>query len=301
MSTDIRNAWRLPVGADPFDEIAPLREAVVGIQLAEDAREIVGTAVRIVDELSLHRDPQRMILMRGGQPASPLRPWRSAIEHLAYAESQESQAEWGTDRQRFEIQFVRDDADNRLCALRYAENPRIIAASDEVMRSRGWADWHYQNRSDKPEEVSEEEWEQRKKSWDRILDLSAPAEVGLGLSIKPRAKFGTTPSLTGLGPGESEAIESVETPTREERLDKIIHRAQFDRIDSREGETDISELMSLVGAAEDARRALRATPVWDDLLAEVFDLDVEDLRSHHEEPLVTHTLTEEKVFRALDA
>ncbi len=60
---------------------------------------------------------------------------------------------------------------------------------EEIMKIEGIVDFHYQNQTDRPEEISEEDWEHRKEVWDRLfMGSSVPAETGLMLNLFPSFK-----------------------------------------------------------------------------------------------------------------
>jgi hypothetical protein len=49
-------------------------------------------------------------------------------------------------------------------------------------------DFHYQNSTDRPDEISEKEWSHRREVWDRVLlssKSSIPSEVGLIANLMP--------------------------------------------------------------------------------------------------------------------
>lgn len=68
------------------------------------------------------------------------------------------------------------------------------------IRMEGLEDFHYQNCSDRPREVSRAAWAHRKKVWDRILQDRTPAQSGFtfplvdlkdsGLALKITARLG---------------------------------------------------------------------------------------------------------------
>ncbi|MGF6281954.1 hypothetical protein ABH908_000013 [Pseudomonas frederiksbergensis] len=67
-----------------------------------------------------------------------------------------------------------------LLALHYLENnPGFL----EVLKGIGFEDFHYQNSTNRPDSISEQDWEERSATWARALDKDVPASVGLTYEI----------------------------------------------------------------------------------------------------------------------
>jgi hypothetical protein len=45
------------------------------------------------------------------------------------------------------------------------------------------SDYHYQDQSDQPEDISDGDWEARKELWDKILDWNAPSVSGFSYTL----------------------------------------------------------------------------------------------------------------------
>ena len=281
MGWRINNAWRLPAGADPFGEIEPLRQAVVPVQQVADAQEIADTAVSLVDQFSLHGDVSRLPMRGEDMPVDPSFPWVSAVRVLSYQESKISQTMADTDRHRCEIQFIRDLGDGRVYAICYADEESIRDAARKAMADRGWQDWGDKGIADG--------------TWDRIIGDRAPAEVGLGLSIKPVGKFGTTPPMMGITDEEVQAIEQVQMRTVGQRLTRMALDVFLCRFSSGDVSQAISEMMD----AYDSIDALAGTPGWASLVEKMIDLSVDDVRGHGEGPIIGHRLSEDDIAEVL--
>lgn len=281
MGWNIRNAWRLPADADPFAEIASLRQAVVPAQLLADAQEIADTAVSLVDRFCLHGDVCRLPMRGDDTPVNPHWPWVSAVGVLAHQESKISQMRAGTDRHRCEIQFIRDFDDGRVYAICYADDRDIRQAATEAMIARDWQDW-----TPSGSEPS---------VWDKIVGHRTPAEVGLGLSIKPVGKFGTTPALMGMTDAENEAMDQVRIHTVDERLSRMALDVYFSRFAS----GDASQAMSVLMDATDRIDSLIGSPGWDRLRSQMVDLSLADVREHRDSPVASHRLSEDDIAEVL--
>lgn len=295
MSTKIYNAWRLPIDTDIFAEVSALREPVTEAQLSEDVREIVECATKIVDDFSLHGDRDLLAETEDGGRADPARPWSSAVDVLRHTESVMSQAVVGTNRQRFEIQFMQDDRDGRIYALHYADNQAVIEAAESVMAERGWADWHYQDQTDKDEDVSDEEWAQRKDVWDHVLGFWAPADVGVGAIIKPEGKFGTTPDVIPMFDSGRRAIDRAQTPSRELRLKALVKKSYLSGINLRAHDSPFSALDQWDQTWENLGKSQR----FEELLSRMEAVEVADFRQYRKYPLISHALTKEMIAEAI--
>lgn len=67
-----------------------------------------------------------------------------------------------------------------LLALHYLENnPGYL----DVLKDIGFEDFHYQNSTDRPDSISEQEWDERSDTWNSALGKDVPASVGLTFDL----------------------------------------------------------------------------------------------------------------------
>jgi hypothetical protein len=86
----------------------------------------------------------------------------------------------------FEVCLIPAGAD--LLALYYIENDHGYT---EALRAAGFEDYHYQNSTDRPDSVSEEEWRAREEAWSRALPRRvAPGQAGLAYTVVSWDDFG---------------------------------------------------------------------------------------------------------------
>lgn len=79
----------------------------------------------------------------------------------------------------FDICLIPDGRD--ILALSYFENNKEYTS---LLEEAGFEDYSYQNSTDKPEVISENEWDERHARWNTALPRStAPCEVGLTYSV----------------------------------------------------------------------------------------------------------------------
>lgn len=301
MSAKIYDAYRLPAGTDVFDVIAPLRAAILPTRLAADAQAICDRAVSLVDDYSLHRDVDRMPAKRerSGESTTlyhPNLPWLSTIYILAEDERWESPSSTFHDEHRFSITLLRDPADGRLLAIAYMGSAEQIRTAFETFtREHGWSDWHYQSQTDRPEEISDEEWAERRKSWDRTLGDSAPVEKSVSIDIVPSMSYGTSPTVLGFTDEEDEAIETCTLPSPARRLERMLGNAIAFVMSQ-----DTSEKQDVLGTVMHGHRiAGRARKNSHDqftaLLSKMHDLTVEDLHTRSyktDEAVLGHAISE---------
>lgn len=104
--------------------------------------------------------------------------------YLAHEEEQAKLAE--TDRRhdpnRFELAFGRDPLTGRYGVLRFADEATLIDAFEAMPEVEAYGYW---NSSDRPDGVTEGEWDERRAFWDRVLPgFSTPVEVMLTWSLR---------------------------------------------------------------------------------------------------------------------
>lgn len=294
MSTKVYNAWRLPLGADIFAETAALHDPVARTQLSEDVAEIATSAVKIIDDFTFHADIERLVLVDDDTHADPTHPWSEAEYSLAYYESRRSQHLAGTNRQRFEIQFMKDDHDGRVYAIHYAENPKVIKTATSIMESRGWTDWHYQDQTDRDETIPQGEWNERRDVWDRLLGNRAPMDIGVGAVVRPEGKFGTTPNVVPLFDSGKKAIENARIPGRAARFEALAKPFFLSGI-SRD---DMRDPVAVLDQWKETWEKMKASGQLRYFISQMNDIEVTDLRGFRKDPFVSHELTPDMLTQA---
>jgi hypothetical protein len=81
-----------------------------------------------------------------------------------------------------DIAFLEDPQDHALYALLFSERPEYRAAWESFEEVTPFAYW---DNTDRPEEVTAEEWELRRQTWDRVLpyDDDIPSQRGITWSL----------------------------------------------------------------------------------------------------------------------
>lgn len=297
MSTKIYDAYRLPEGADPFAIVPALRAAILPARLRADAQVICDRAVQLADAYSLwDNSGQPEGTTRFGEGYRPLMPWTSAIKSLQADEARRDPGSMEHDYHRFALCLLRDPADGRLLAIAHCRATPISMAFAGFVAEQGWADWHYQDQTDYPEEIPSKEWEERGRSWDRALGHDTPVERGLTITVEPPFSHSTSPTVLGITEQEKEAIASCipDDPSRRlaGMLTDHVGRA-LSRTNSPElGDDQPFDFGVAIRALKIVRRARHMEHGGFQALLEKVDLvELESLRRPATDHVLTHRLT----------
>lgn len=194
MSTKIYNGARLREGVDVFDFCAKLRELFLPIYEETVETWTILYATREVLRARDSGEPVRRPLARG----------------YSIFEEAERERQWRLTE--MVVAFAKDPVSGRILVRPYIDNNdylRVWDSLDEVER------WGYWNSADQPEDVSDEEWEERRETWDRVFGDDPVSERSLCFTLVELMK--------GLGPGH------LRTPLRlvygePEEQEEIIRR-----------------------------------------------------------------------------
>lgn len=277
MSTKLHHGHRLAEGVDPFAFIATVRTALNPVRDRADARILAEKVVEIIDKAAVHGLPD--------DPDAPLNDMMSAPLTAAYLAYEDEQAKLGkTDRRhdpnRVELAIGLDQQTGRYGVLLFADCDLLVDAFRAMPQVEEYPYW---NNSDRPDEVTETEWVERREFWDRMLPgCAAPAEVMFTWSLRGPYNPGMMSLVANRSPLILEELPSV---------DRRAHRAAQHAVTDAaarvmpEGSRSLQELTRLVfrtldsdqyPEVVDAARALLPTDVNFDLLMGVRPLVVED-------------------------
>lgn len=204
MSTRIFNGYRLPesrpvpaVAREFAEAIKPAyREATVKaltitslLMLVQTMRQTSGPATPdLVDDEPDLKDPNRaLIALSYGMCDSADIPTSGSILNraadyldLLHRRSREKAHKHQLDRD-VSVTFVSDPADTAwTLALLYTTHEPYEQAWEAL---DGVEPWPYWNVTDRPDDVSEDEWEQRRQAWDRAIGWMPPALVGVSWEL----------------------------------------------------------------------------------------------------------------------
>lgn len=212
MSTKIHNGYRIAAAGllDPFEFLNDLRAVTTGIYRDLLATALARTATGLAD--AAVRNPEQS---SGTQPLTQaLQEANRAHREIVRTGQRNPAWDFG-----FDLVLVADpdDRDWRY-ALIYTEQDAYTDAweTNPVVNRFG-----YWNNTDRPDDVTETEWDRRRTIWNRVLPgYTAPASIGFTWSL---LSDDTGHSLTDIQPVIGDRI-----PSREERA-RMIARTEPQR------------------------------------------------------------------------
>lgn len=172
MSTKVYDGLRLTAHAPDLFTLTRIISKRMREVFYELATEVIsGWVTRIVDEPTERGDEPKMMLLDRGQELW-LAQQNKINPHLR-----------GHDPLRFQIVFseVSDDLGTRRLAYTFCDHPAYREALFGFSNEFGkpyFVDYHYQNSTEGPEEISEEEWSMRRRDWNAVLDSDDPETNG---------------------------------------------------------------------------------------------------------------------------
>jgi hypothetical protein len=109
---------------------------------------------------------------------------------------------------------------NKTLILWYGESDQLRT----IFECQDWIEgYHYQNQADRPEDLSEEEWELRRLDWEEALPNGVPSDRGFTVDLVDEEKFPFLPM---------NVFEGMRVPTVEERAYSItIHNYKPEKVD----------------------------------------------------------------------
>jgi hypothetical protein len=177
VSTKIYNGYRLAPDTDLWEfterlrsEGNPRRDAL-DLEVITAAAESVAARQATVDGKVTERSREAHLM--GGYHA-----WDEAMRQLA-------ESRLG-DPHQLDVTFIRDPETNRILALLYAGSKieEVFTGQPEV------TEYGYWDNTDQPEDVTDEEWEERRVTWDRCLGYDPPVRRGVSFQLRGSATDG---------------------------------------------------------------------------------------------------------------
>lgn len=177
MSTKIHNGyrwepprvWHSP--ADPFRLVSRFNDVVTPAVNLAYTRRVVEQAVEQIDRSDTAAICARIGVVAFVQHHRPLETTAAA-----------RRGERSPDDFSCQIVILCDPADgDRLYFLTYTE-----ADIDDAVLAIEWTrEYRYWNNTDRPDDITEHQWEQRRETWDRVIGRVAPARRGLTWTCAP--------------------------------------------------------------------------------------------------------------------
>lgn len=205
MSTKIYDAYRFPRGIElmAFQERA--RQLANPVRDRLDAAEIVNraTVLAVHDAffVSHKRDEGGVDLLAKASPAA------QACHDYSGEQRKENPRSTFHDPHRFELSLVAHGS--YLGVKTFTSRRDYGPVMEQLCQEFGGQEFHYQNQSDQPDDVTDSEWEERRKFWDAAVGDAPWNERGLSFVLRGEM------SLAMIFPDEiRQAAEPSMVPTR---------------------------------------------------------------------------------------
>ncbi|EYR64877.1 hypothetical protein N866_03270 [Actinotalea ferrariae CF5-4] len=218
MSTKLHHGYRLAEGVDPFDFIATVRAHIDPVRDRADARILAERTIDIIDKAAV-----RGAVTHAGTDLAALMKTPLISAYMAYEEEQAELKD--TDRRqdpnRFELSIGRDSVSGRHAVLLFAEESSLVEAFRTLPEVEQYGYW---NNTDRPDDVTKAQWEDRRAFWDRVLPGYTAPVVAM-MSWRLRGTYDG--AMTGLVANRSPLILE-ELPDLDRRARRAAHSAVAD-------------------------------------------------------------------------
>lgn len=187
MSTKIYNGVRIDTG-NIFDFTRKLRETLTPVRTRAQQAHIANEAVSHLDRRTLGLPEPTCDAPWGSDPAAAndiahlIRIVASNLMHAQVSMRANGKIhDWEYDPHRFELSIGQDPETGVTVGIFYCEDENL---RDAFLAMCEVEDFHYQNQTDRPKEITSEDWELRRQVWDRVLPgLGVPAEQMLTFKL----------------------------------------------------------------------------------------------------------------------
>lgn len=196
MSTKIHNAFKIPrveSTAELFTFLdTDFRDTLNETRDQLDAEALVKSAIRLLDNTAVNNALSEDTI-NDSPDDEHLSPIEQALHSWRNEQNDEKPGSIFHDPHSFSASIAYSEREQ--CVLLIAHHSR--EAYNDALSSLGLVDWHYQDQSDKPEDISDAEWEQRRVSWNDVLSGSGvPARSMLVFTL--RSEYDSVRDLASL-------------------------------------------------------------------------------------------------------
>lgn len=160
MSTKIYNGVRFKISTLELllDKFKLLQKQLMKTAITEECKVLARLATRRLD----------LATITGQEDANP---FYSAAEELSERQRRVKITGQRDPSVDFSFSVVAIPTDHLILGTFYSENEVLV----EMFSKQNWVeDYHYQDSTDKPSEISQFEWETREKTWKKFLNINAP-------------------------------------------------------------------------------------------------------------------------------
>lgn len=177
MSTKIHDGYRLPADTSMFGLLRELRKSITPTYEDLYATAVVRQATFDADDI-LRGDTNESGTVK---VSSPLTAAVLTLDRAHHQIAKTGQRNPGLDL-NFEVVVMCDPQDpGDLYAIIYTEQD---AYRDAWNRIEGVEPFGYWNNTDRPDDITDDEWDSRRRTWNRVIpDLTAPSTIGWAWSL----------------------------------------------------------------------------------------------------------------------
>jgi hypothetical protein len=180
------------------------------VSLGEDARsqaerEFVGWFARTLVENNDHEAWRTRLGMQSDGPTTyfqVMELYRERVKKIRAEMRRDPEVDW-----EFTVSFAPTD-DGRWLGIPFCEKSSLI----DLLKSRAWyGEYAYWNNTDRPDGVTEEEWESRRSEWDRVLGSGIPARHMASFQFVCDMDLGAArlDDIVSSAPGDDERVQKV--------------------------------------------------------------------------------------------
>lgn len=261
MSTKIHSGYRLRAGVDMFTLAKKTREVFLPILQKDTASELLREIVFAYDRLDFNEDTKQDYLRAKDLEGKEITEWTVRYRCIKdLAEYMKENPKW----YQIRLGFAPDPETKMM--LCYFSGKHVY--EDVFEDFNEVAEYGYWNNSEPPENVTDEEWDERKKVWNRVLAPTDIIQTAMLMSSAV-ADYEISPFSFDY---ETMQELGVEFPTREERIKNLAEILALKTIVLDATQADFFEAFN---------RAMRDTKLLESKAAEVDetlrDLSFDDL------------------------
>lgn len=177
MSTKIYNGYRIAPAAGLFEFTERLRAVMNPIRTRLDARMLMDRAVTAVD---------------AADARGVARPQNALLAALSAFDDEQrvmDSRQRGHDPHRFEVSFGYDQQTGRVLCLLYTDRREFTEAWEALPEVEAYGYW---DNADRPGDMTEAEWEERRDAWERVMPgCTPPAERMVSFSLRSPSPHGS--------------------------------------------------------------------------------------------------------------
>lgn len=213
MSTKIPHGYRLAQSADLWQFLDDLRTTLNPMRDRLDAAQLASHATMILDNAQFGLpSPIKPEHDLGAEFPPLFRAWHSYEAEQATLKSTDLMA----DPNRFDLSIGREPATGRIMLLRFCEQQPLIDLFEAMSEVEPYPYW---NNTDRPDELTQEEWDARGAEWDRLVHDGPAAESTLTFHLRCQPSY----SMDVIGWGSRRSLALDYLPDDAVRAERVLN------------------------------------------------------------------------------